>query len=279
MPTQLAGDYPTRAHQNVAKLATRAWDNLPKFLASTPVNAPSVRAFESANGWLQKNGYCDSRPLVLDSGCGNGESTRHLALAYPDAAVIGVDRSEARLGKSRSLELPENAMLVRAELASFWRLMLEAEAAADGHALAASRVQRHFLLYPNPYPKPSRLNLRWHGHPAFPLLLAIGDELELRSNWKVYLEEFATATQLLATHAADDPSPPTAPFATGAATPPSQHPAWTSQAAQRVRKRGGDAAACVEPLLLDHARLAITPFERKYHEVREPLYRLRLPQS
>ncbi|MFP4263935.1 MAG: SAM-dependent methyltransferase, partial [Halomonas sp.] len=50
---------------------------------------------------------------------------------------------------------------------------------------------RHYLLYPNPYPKAAHLKLRWHGHPVLPFILALGGRLELRSNWRLYLEEFA----------------------------------------------------------------------------------------
>jgi len=49
------------------------------------------------------------------------------------------------------------------------------------------------LLYPNPWPKPAHLKRRWHGHPAFPVLLALGGEIELRCNWKIYAQEFALA--------------------------------------------------------------------------------------
>ena len=76
--------------------------------------------------------------------------------------------------------------MVRAELTTFWRLML-----ADG-----LRPEQHFLLYPNPYPKPGHLSRRWHGHPVFPHLLQLGGDIELRCNWKTYALEFAEAVRL-----------------------------------------------------------------------------------
>lgn len=57
-------------------------------------------------------------------------------------------------------------------------------------------LQAHYLLYPNPWPKPAHLGRRVHGHPAFPLLLQLGGALELRSNWQLYVEEFGVALQL-----------------------------------------------------------------------------------
>ena len=75
-----------------------------------------------------------------------------------------------------------------AELASFWRL-----------ALAAGwQLERHYLFYPNPWPKPGQLQRRWHAHPVFPDLLRLGGRLEMRCNWELYAEEFAFAVNRLA---------------------------------------------------------------------------------
>ena len=57
-------------------------------------------------------------------------------------------------------------------------------------------MKAHFLLYPNPWPKPGHLRRRIHGHPAFPLLVALGGRIELRSNWQLYVEEFGLAMSL-----------------------------------------------------------------------------------
>lgn len=125
--------------------------------------------------------------LILDSGCGVGLSTRQLAVQYPDSVVIGIDRSEARLTRDHG-PLPGNAMLCRADLGDFWRLAHEASWAPA----------RHYLLYPNPYPKAGQLKRRWQGHPVFPTLVALGGRIELRSNWSVYVEEFASALAFVA---------------------------------------------------------------------------------
>ena len=264
IPTQLAGDYPTLPHPNASAFGTAPSHICQSFRQSA--KGPSVRAFDSAVEWLEKNSET-GRPLILDSGCGTGLSTRNLARAYPDAAVIGVDRSAARLGKSRTFELPDNALLVQSELACFWRLMLQAEASGDDHLLTASNVRKHYVLYPNPYPKPTRLNLRWHGHPALPALLAIGDEIELRSNWRTYLEEFGIAASLIASHAADDT--PLREWAIPGV--------WSSHATRRAHSRR--LAAGIEPLQLESTDDAITPFESKYNDVGEALYRLVLPSA
>lgn len=143
-----------------------------------PIAAHTHRAFLHAKDWLASQGL----PLVLDAGCGVGLSTRKLARACPERAVIGVDRSADRLGRDHG-PLPDNALLVRADLVDFWRL---------AHHAGWAPV-RHLLLYPNPYPKASHLKMRWQAHPVLPSLLALGGELELRTNWQLYAAEFAAA--------------------------------------------------------------------------------------
>ncbi len=127
--------------------------------------------------------------LIIDAGCGVGLSTRKLAQRHPDSFVIGIDQSQDRLARELRWagDVPGNYLLVRADLVDFWRLMRE-ESIHPSH---------HYLLYPNPWPKKSQLSRRWHGHPVFPAVLALGGQIECRSNWKIYIEEFAYAvTQL-----------------------------------------------------------------------------------
>lgn len=124
--------------------------------------------------------------LILDAGCGTGMSTRMLADRYPEHTVIGVDRSAIRLRKAGWTEAAtavDNCIFVRARLESFWRL-----ARAAGWQLS-----HHFLLYPNPWPKPAHLGRRWHAHPVFGDILTLGGLLEMRCNWRIYAEEFAMA--------------------------------------------------------------------------------------
>ena len=150
------------------------------------MHPPSCRAFEDLHPIVEAAG----RPLVLDSGCGTGESTRILARAFPDHLVIGVDKSESRLGCLAAPHCPwreGNAVWVRADLTTFWRLAVHAGLALD----------RHYLLYPNPWPKPGQLQRRWHAHPVVPDVLRLGGRLEMRTNWSVYADEFAFALSRL----------------------------------------------------------------------------------
>ena len=168
----------TDVHQNLQK-------RVEKHLATTfrkPIADHTLEAFSKLIASIDS-----SQSIILDSGCGTAMSTRLLSLAYPDSWVIGVDRSLKRLSKNASKHsgevMPENVRLVQADLIDFWRLALE----------AGWKLKRHTLLYPNPYPKSVHLKRRFHASPVFPVLLALGGVIELRTNWKVYAEEFCRA--------------------------------------------------------------------------------------
>jgi len=142
-----------------------------------PIHPGSQAAYSEFRDWRDRD-----RPLILDSGCGTGESTLRLARRFGEAQVVGIDQSAARLARQPG-PAPDNARLLRARAEDFWRLL-----SADN-----DRPARHFLLYPNPWPKPEHLKRRWPGHPAFPHLLALGGRLELRCNWRIYALEFRHA--------------------------------------------------------------------------------------
>lgn len=147
-----------------------------------PIASYNQAAFDaSAAAWRN----IGRPPLILDSGCGVGLSTLHLAREFPDHFVIGVDQSADRLARNTHWggPSPENAMLVRADLVDYWRLM----------QAAGMFPARHYLLYPNPWPKIGHLKRRWHGHPVFPAIAALGGIVECRSNWRIYVEEWAAA--------------------------------------------------------------------------------------
>ena len=168
-------------------------------------------------------GWDGKAPLILDAGCGVGHSTIQIARQYPEHWVIGVDQSADRLNRRKPYPealLPKNMVFVRADLVDFWRLLDE----------AGLRLARHYVLYPNPWPKIGHLGRRWHAHPVFPWIARLGGVLECRSNWLVYIEEFAVALEV----------------AIG------QPVAWEAFSAE----------------------VPLTPFERKYRDSGQTLYRL-----
>lgn len=177
------------ARSTQADVHKRLEETVRKHLAtpwSQPLHKPTADVFELL---LQSGLPGGGKPVILDAGCGTGASARKLAGLHPDHVVIGVDRSLARLGKGGlrgSLLVEGNLVLARAELATFWRLAYA----------AGVRPVRHLLLYPNPWPKSRHLQRRWHAHPVFPWLLALGGEIELRCNWEIYALEFAAAVRI-----------------------------------------------------------------------------------
>lgn len=170
----------TGVHERLLEVVQRNLDNPFR----KPFAEHTVEAFERASEWLQQQ----ARPLIFDSCCGVGESSRLIAQRYPEHAVIALDRSEVRLDKHQRCfdESLDNLLFVRADLMDFWRLAQQ----------ASWQTEYHFLLYPNPYPKPSQLQRRWHASPVFSSLLALGGQLTVRSNWKTYIDEFVMALKL-----------------------------------------------------------------------------------
>lgn len=167
-----------------------------------PIGAPSQQAFDRAiDAWQRAGG----QPLIVDAGCGIGESTLRLATAFPDHYVIGIDQSEKRLTAGKDWwdgDMPANFHWARADLVDVWRLLQQ----------GGVPVARHYVLYPNPWPKIGHLGRRWQGHAVFPALAACGDYLECRSNWKVYIDEFAAALTLVGRSASTEPWQPQAPM-------------------------------------------------------------------
>ena len=182
---------PTSAQTGIHEQLPTLLDRHRRALFRKPYADYNRAAFEACLERREKN--APQAPLILDSCCGVGESSIVLARRFPEHYVIGVDQSEARLDKNAQCSgLPPNLDLVRADLVDFWRLMGD----------AGMHPERHYLLYPNPWPKIGHLSRRWHGHPVFPAMLALGGLLECRSNWRIYLEEFCFAITRLTSLAA-----------------------------------------------------------------------------
>ncbi len=175
--TQQTGLHPHLSHLLARHLATPF---------QKPVTDHARVAFAQ---FLQHWRAAGETPLILDAGCGVGLSTRHLAAAYPHCFVLGVDQSADRIARQTAWPAsnPENFLLLRTDLVDFWRLLHD----------AGIRLHRHYLLYPNPWPKFGHLARRWHGHAVFPTVVALGGVIECRSNWAVYIDECAAALRQL----------------------------------------------------------------------------------
>lgn len=147
-----------------------------------PISAHTQQAFDEINAWLE--GF--NGDIILDSCCGVGESTANLAKAYPKARIIGIDKSALRVDKHEHYRAQsDNYRVIRADVNDFWRLVRQSD----------WPVSQHFLLYPNPYPKKTQVQKRWHASAAMVDLMAITPHIEVRSNWLIYLLEFAQAAK------------------------------------------------------------------------------------
>lgn len=201
--------------------------------------------------------------VILDSGCGTGESTLHIASRFPHIPVIGIDKSAARLQKQQSTAkasttpAPENAFWVRAELLDFWKLALEAVDSGRWH------IPYHALYYPNPWPKQSEATRRFHLHPIFPTLVALADETELRTNWEIYAREFRAAADILS----EIQQTPNSAL-------PAQSPAHSpKESAQPPQHSAQKKRAELEEFTPANPE---TAFERKYSESGQRLWKVRL---
>ncbi len=129
-------------------------------------------------------------PIILDSGCGTGESSHILSKQNTDALIVGIDKSEKRLDKFISNDNfydKDNLILIRADVIDIWRMIKQSN----------WNIKKHYLLYPNPWPKKNQLKRRWHGHPVFPEMISLCDQIELRTNWQIYAEEYKQAMEIV----------------------------------------------------------------------------------
>jgi tRNA G46 methylase TrmB len=148
-----------------------------------PYQPHTQEAFDEINSIVQ----AFDGPVILDSCCGVGQSTRLLAKRNPDALVIGVDKSAHRINRNVEETYDgDNYHLIRADLNDFYRLVKAAN----------WPITKHYILYPNPWPKSKHIQRRWHGSAVFPVLISLGEEIILRSNWRLYLEEFQQAADI-----------------------------------------------------------------------------------
>jgi len=223
---------PPTEHEVLKSIVQKHIHTLPRYWMSKPIATHTASAFEEALDFVMsfKGGTIENNQgkvkVILDSGCGTGKSSFVLGKLYPDYLILGIDQSLARLSRNKSYQPARNTssinsvdtesnnqfekhtsaegnvLLIRAELTEFWKCCISSRL-WQNHV----HVHKHFLLYPNPYPKKARLKNRFYAHPAFPLLLMTimmdesentgseseGGALIVRSNWEGYLKEFATA--------------------------------------------------------------------------------------
>ena len=162
-----------KVHPKLARISVEASN----YVARYPVRLDVLNICEK----IKRDQTEYDRQVLLDCGCGSGDSTINIAESYPNYLVIGIDKSLKRLAQARQKIRSENVKFIAVNLVEFW----------IGLKLVNASIAANFILYPNPWPKQKHLKRRWHAHPVMSILPLISEYIELRTNWRVYGDEFS----------------------------------------------------------------------------------------
>ncbi|MGZ3695160.1 MAG: SAM-dependent methyltransferase [Bdellovibrionota bacterium] len=124
-------------------------------------------------------------PLDVEIGCGVGFHPLRYAQENPGRQLVAFERTAEKFEKfqgrlAHHIALP-NLIPIHGD-AIPWLT----------HALKPSSVERYFILYPNPYPKESQRNLRFHEMPFFSVIvetMKVGGTLTLATNMEFYRDD------------------------------------------------------------------------------------------
>lgn len=131
-----------------------------------------------------------SQDLDLEIGCGKGMHAIRYAIQNPDRHLIAIERTKEKFdGFINRVETHKSRGLLGNNLIPVFGDAIPILA----HQISGKEIfQNIFLLYPNPYPKNSQKNKRFHLSPSTTLIiekLKVGGELILATNLKWYAEE------------------------------------------------------------------------------------------
>jgi len=121
----------------------------------------------------------------LEIGCGVGWHPIAYARQNPQRLLLALEHGRSRFEKF------ERRLQHQASLPNLRALHADVIPLAT-HRLPTQSLDRIMMLYPNPYPKASQANKRFHNMPFFEVLkdrLKVGGILEIRSNVLAYTEE------------------------------------------------------------------------------------------
>ena len=187
----------TAINYTMLKTLTRKYQ---QYQYQRPISARAQAQFQQLKRCLANA----PKPLILDSGCGRGMSSRQLAHRYPKHWIIALDQSTHRLAALQH-NVPSNVIIIVENCIDFWRLLTKEPTIC---------VEAHYLLYPNPWPKKQQEKRRWYAHPIFPTLLALCPWTHLRSNWLLYLQSCAIVAHQAGRHTKLSKITPTSPSMT-----------------------------------------------------------------
>ena len=169
----------TETHPKLSRIISRHLH----FSFKKPISPRALKTLDEIGESIKNH----KGPLVLDSGCGTGESTIRIAELWPESLVLGIDKSASRLQRARRKSPFPNAHFFQILLEDCWLYACKNRWPLDAH----------FLLYPNPWPKKKHLGRRWYAHPIFKTLLHLSPHLQIRTNWHLYAEDFVDSALAL----------------------------------------------------------------------------------
>jgi tRNA (guanine-N7-)-methyltransferase len=125
------------------------------------------------------------KPIDVEIGCGVGFHPLRYARRNPERQLVAFEKTREKfakfLGRLQNHEPLPNLIPVHGD-AIAWIT----------HGFAPESVDRYFLLYPNPYPKESQRNLRFHAMPFFSYLRATlkrGGTITMATNEEFLMRE------------------------------------------------------------------------------------------
>lgn len=129
-----------------------------------------------------------SFPIDIEIGCGVGLHPIRYSAENPDRILIAIERTRLKFAKFKTRfenhRKPKNLFPVHAD-ATHWIF----------RHVPDFRIDRVFILYPNPYPKPKQKNQRFAFSSFLPELikkLNVDGTLHLATNLYYYAEEMKT---------------------------------------------------------------------------------------
>lgn len=125
-------------------------------------------------GSVRVNYFSDSKPLVLELGCGKAEPTLSFARKYPQKNFIGIDLKADRLWRPA-----KNALEQQLGNTAFIKMHMR----FLGEAFAENSVDELWLTFSDPYPK-ARQEKHRLTHPSFLRLY----KLILKPKGKIYFK-------------------------------------------------------------------------------------------
>jgi tRNA G46 methylase TrmB len=148
-----------------------------------------IRSFEASKVPLppdfRKLPLDGNRPVDVEIGCGVGFHPLKYARQNPERQLVAFERTREKFakfsGRLGNHERLPNLIPIHGD-AIAW----------ISHGFAPESVDRYLILYPNPYPKESQRNLRFHVMPFFSFLRATlkrGGTVTMATNEEFYMRE------------------------------------------------------------------------------------------